>query len=126
MVHFDPPPPADNVTCAQTRRDALADHLGEDSVSAATAGRESLADYTDLTEVAQGRFSVVFYAENKVGGWSLWAVGGRGKGVPARPRKECSTAPLGPIPLQVFLGRVSKSVACSRVVYDVMSFTRLR
>lgn len=50
----------------QTRRKARSDHLGEASVSA--AGRESLSDYTNLTEVAQGRFSVVYYAENKVGG----------------------------------------------------------
>lgn len=53
---------------SQARRDAFADHLGEVGVTAATAGRESLSDYTNLTEVAHGRFSVVFYAENKVRG----------------------------------------------------------
>eukprot|EP00903_Cladosiphon_okamuranus_P017257 g15902.t1 len=49
----------------ETRRDARTDRLGEVSVTAATAGRESLSDYTNLSEVSQGRFSVVFYAENK-------------------------------------------------------------
>ncbi|CAM9158790.1 unnamed protein product, partial [Scytosiphon promiscuus] len=52
----------------ETRRKGigdLKDHLGEAMASALTSGGESLSDYTNLTEIGKGRFSVVFYAECK-------------------------------------------------------------
>ncbi|CAN0407446.1 unnamed protein product, partial [Ectocarpus fasciculatus] len=39
--------------------------VGEASVSNVTSGQESLSDYTNLTQIGSGRFSVVFYAESK-------------------------------------------------------------
>lgn len=35
-------------------------------LTALTSGGKTLSDYTNLAEIGQGRFSVVFYAECKV------------------------------------------------------------
>ncbi|CAM9369982.1 unnamed protein product [Ectocarpus sp. 13 AM-2016] len=61
-IHEDPDGFTDFVEHA--RRSEI-NPVGEASVSNVTSVLESLSDYTNLTQIGSGRFSVVFYAESK-------------------------------------------------------------
>ncbi|CAB1114721.1 unnamed protein product [Ectocarpus sp. CCAP 1310/34] len=60
-IHQDP----DGFTDFVEARRSEINPVGEASVSNVTSALESLSDYTNLTQIGSGRFSVVFYAESK-------------------------------------------------------------
>ncbi|CAM9171918.1 unnamed protein product [Ectocarpus sp. 4 AP-2014] len=60
-IHQDP----DGFTDFVEARRSEINPAGEASVSNVTSALESLSDYTNLTRIGSGRFSVVFYAESK-------------------------------------------------------------
>lgn len=59
--------------------------LGEATVAALSTGEGSLSDYEGLQQVGKGRFSTVFYAQDKVG-----AAGVRGRRLTARDGGVCA------------------------------------